>query len=172
MKHLTSETKQQQLNWRRAQVLELASEGYTQREIANKLQLDLTAVNRDIQFLRQQAQDNLEHHIHKTLPEEYMKCMVGMKRNLKQTLEIAENTADPKVKLQARAIVNDCYKYIMDLTTNGRIISDSITYVQAKLEGLYSDSGLKIARNKIKESELEKTDIDSNTTTNTTNGVF
>ena len=69
MKYLTSETKQQQLNWRRSRVLELASEGYTQREIASKLQVDLAAVNRDIQFLRHQALDNLEHHIHKTLPE-------------------------------------------------------------------------------------------------------
>ena len=51
MKQMTSEMKQQQLEWRRAQVLELASEGYTQREIASKLQVDLAAVNRDIQFL-------------------------------------------------------------------------------------------------------------------------
>jgi DNA-binding NarL/FixJ family response regulator len=38
---MTSEVKQQQLERRRAQVLEVASEGYTQREIAHKLQVDL-----------------------------------------------------------------------------------------------------------------------------------
>ena len=32
-----------------------------------------------------------------------------MKRNLNQTLEIAETATDPKVKLQDRAIANDCY---------------------------------------------------------------
>ena len=112
MKHLTSEVKQQQLEWRRAQVLELSSEGYSQREIAAKLQVDLAAVNRDIQFLRQQAQDNLQHHIHEVVIEEYQKCMVGMKRNLKETLEIANIAVDPRVKLQARAIANDCYKFI------------------------------------------------------------
>ena len=41
MKQMTSVLKQQQLEWRRAQVLELASEGYSQREIARKLQVDL-----------------------------------------------------------------------------------------------------------------------------------
>jgi predicted transcriptional regulator len=46
VKHLNSEVKQQQLEWRRAQVLELASEGYSQREIAHKLQIDLAAVKR------------------------------------------------------------------------------------------------------------------------------
>jgi hypothetical protein len=103
MKHLSTEVKQQQLEWRRARVLELASEGYNQREIVSKLQIGLTAVNRDIQFLRQQAQENLQHHIREVVPEEYQKCMVGMKRNLKHVLEICESSSDPKIKLEADA---------------------------------------------------------------------
>jgi predicted transcriptional regulator len=136
MKQMTSEVKQQQLEWRRAQVLELASEGYTQREIANKLQIDLAAVNRDIQFLRQQAQEHIQKHIHETVPEEYQKCMTGMKRNLKQTLEIAETVADPKIKLQAHARVTNIYKHIMDLATNGVIINDALRIIQSKVNML------------------------------------
>lgn len=170
MKQMTSEVKQQQLGWRRAQVLELASAGYTQREIASKLQVDLAAVNRDIHFLRKQAQDNLEHHIRQTLPEEYQRCMIGMKRNLKQTLEIAETTTDPKVKLQARAIANDCYKYIMDLTTNGTIISDSITYVKAKTNQLKSKPEPKP---EIKQdNDPEQSELDINPDQPTHNSIF
>jgi DNA-binding NarL/FixJ family response regulator len=84
VRNLTSEARIQQIEWRRSQVLELSSQGYNQTEICQKLQLDKSAVNRDIQFLRQQAHENLQHHIHETVPEEYQKCMVGMKRNLKQ----------------------------------------------------------------------------------------
>ena len=62
--------------------------------------------------------------------------MAGMKINLKQTLEIAESTSDPRTKLQARAIANDCYKYIMDLTTNGVVITDAIKFVQTNKEKL------------------------------------
>jgi hypothetical protein len=43
---------------------------------------------------------------------------LGMRRNLKQTLEIAETASDPKTKLQAQAIANDCYKFILDMSTN------------------------------------------------------
>jgi predicted transcriptional regulator len=128
VKYLNSEVKQQQLDWR-SQVLELASDGYNQREIASKLQVDPAAVNRDIQYLRQQAQENLQKHIHETVPEEYHICMIGMKRNLKQTLEIADTTADLRVKLQARAMANDCYKFILDMTTNAGIVSDALKYV-------------------------------------------
>jgi predicted transcriptional regulator len=71
VKYLNSEVKQQQLDWRRSRVLELSSEGYSQREIAQKLQVDPAAVNRDVQFLRQQAQENIQKHIHEVVPEEY-----------------------------------------------------------------------------------------------------
>ena len=135
MKYLSTETKKQhQLEWRRAQVLELVSQGYNQREISLKLQVDPAAVNRDIMFLRQKAQDNLQKHIHEVVPMEYEKCMAGMKTNLKETLEIANTVTDPRVKLQARAIANDCYKFILDMSTNAGIVSDALKYVTQKTE--------------------------------------
>ena len=101
---MSSAVKQRELKWRRAQVLELASRGYNQREISNKLQVDPAAVNRDIMFLRQQTQNHLQKHIHEVVPEEYQKCMAGMKSNLKETLEIANSVTDPRVKLQAEQL--------------------------------------------------------------------
>jgi hypothetical protein len=86
--------------------------------------------------------------------------MTEMKRNLRQTLEIAETAADPKTKLQARAIANDCYKYIMDLTTNGVVVTDAIKYVNQKQEQI--DTLHKLDE-RIEAAEEETT---------TTNGVF
>ena len=106
--------------------MELSAGGYTVREIAQKLQVGHSTVDNDLLYLRKQAQENLQHHIHEVVPEEYQKCMVGMKRNLKQTLKIAETTTDPKIKLEARRIANDCYRYIMDLCTNAGIVSDAL----------------------------------------------
>ena len=62
--------------------------------------------------------------------------MTEMKRSLKQTLEIAETSSDPRIKLEARRIANDCYRYIMDLCTNGFIVTDAIKYVQGKMDHL------------------------------------
>src|SRR5215216_1511284 len=132
---MTSEMKQQQIDWRRAKVLELSSQGYSEREIAEKLQpIALVIIHRDLVHLRQQAQENLQKHIHEVVPEEYQKCRVGMKQNLKHILEIGEAAADPKIKLQARATANDCYKYIMELCTNAGIVSDAMKFVTQKQE--------------------------------------
>lgn len=136
--HLSSKLTygKEQIEWRRARVLELDSQGYNQNEIAVKLQIAKGTVNSDLGYLRKQAQQSLQKHTHEVVPEEYQKCIIGMKRNLKQILEIAETAADPKTKLQARAIANDCYKYIMGLTTNGVVITDAIKYVQGKMDHL------------------------------------
>ena len=90
---------------------------------------------------------------------ELERCMVGMKGNLKHVLEIAESAADPKTKLQALAIANDCYKYIMDLTTNGVVVTDAIKYVNQKQEQIDM-------LHKLDES-IEATEEET-----TTNGVF
>ena len=67
---------------------------------------------------------------------EYERCVTGMKGNLEHVLEIGGSSADPKTKLHARAIANDCYKHIMDLTTNGVVVTDAIRYVQGKMDHL------------------------------------
>ena len=137
MGHLSTKVGQSDsIEWRRSKILELSSDGYNQREISQKLQITKSVVNRDVIFLRKQARESLQYHIQDRIPEEYQNCMTGMKRNLKQTLEIAETTSDPRTKLQARAIANDCYKYIMDLTTNGVVITDAIKFVQTNKEKL------------------------------------
>jgi hypothetical protein len=41
-----------------------------------------------------------------------------------------------KTKLQARAIANDCYRYIMDLCTKAGIVSDALKFVERKKEQL------------------------------------
>ena len=155
------------IEWRRSKVLELSSEGYNQMEIAQKLQITKSVVNRDVLHLRRQARESLQYHIHDRIPEEYQNCMTGMKRNLNQTLEIAETTSDPKTKLQARAIANDCYKYIMDLTTGGVIVTDAIKYVQSQMDHLHKSE--KALLQDIKEDKEQQEDIEEQ---KTHNGVF
>ena len=43
---------------------------------------------------------------------------------------------DERTRLQALSLINDCYKYMMDLTTNGVIITDAIKFVQINKEKL------------------------------------
>jgi len=106
-------------------------------------------VNRDIGYLRGQARQNLQKHIQDKLPEEYQNCMVGINQVLKICWEIVNKSKnvnndngqtvtmiDNKTVLQALALINDCNKYKMDLTTNGVVITDAIKFVQTNKEKL------------------------------------
>ena len=144
---------QQQIEWRRAKVLELSSQGYSQIEIATDLQIDKSVICRDLVYLRQQANENLKTHIQDKLPEEYQNCMVGINQVLKICWEIVNKSrnvnndngqtvsmTDNKTVLQALALINDCNKYKMDLTTNGIVITDAIKFVQTNKEKLTMSS--------------------------------
>ena len=128
---------------------ELSSQGNSQPEIAKILQISQPTVNRDIGYLRGQARQNLQNHIQDKLPEEYQNCMVGINQVLKICWEVVNRSRnvnndngngqtvtiiDNKTVLQALALINDCNKYKMDLTTNGVVITDAIKFVLTNKE--------------------------------------
>jgi NADH/NAD ratio-sensing transcriptional regulator Rex len=82
---------QQQVEWRRAKVLELMSKGeINQSEIARMLHVDRSIVCRDVTYLRQQAKKNFARYVDKRLPEEYEKCLVGLNSILKEAWTITD----------------------------------------------------------------------------------
>ena len=85
---------------------------------------------------------------------------------VEQTLEIGETASDPKIKIEAKRIANECYRYIMDLCTNGGIVNEALKFVTQKQEQINTlqkiDERIE-AREEQKEEEEE---------TATTNGVF
>jgi hypothetical protein len=146
--------KQHLIEWRRSKVLEYHSQGYSMTEITNMLHVkNVSTVSRDLEYLREKAQENLKSHIQQKLPEEFQRCLTGMNQVLKLSWQIANNntkqssrdlndnnntvtTGDDRTGLQALSLINDCYKYIMELTTNGVIITDAIKFVQTNKEKL------------------------------------
>ena len=122
--------------WRRSKVRELLVKGYNHYEIANTLQIPRPAITKDVQYLRLQDRDNLQRHVQERLPQEYENCRTGINRVLQLTWEIAEKPTDDKTRLQAFAQLNEGYKFKMDLTTNGVVITDAIKFVQTNKEKL------------------------------------
>ena len=72
MEHLSTQVERRQIEWRRAKVLELSSQGHTQREIADTIHVGIGTINRDMGYLRNEAQENLR-----------LTYMTGYQRNIK-----------------------------------------------------------------------------------------
>ena len=88
--------------------------------------------------------------------------------DMNDNYDISSKTAtleDSKTRLQALALANDCYKYKMDLVTNGVVITDAIKFVQQKKEELS-----KINNNSDTDTVVPKPGTNENK--NTANKVF
>jgi IS30 family transposase len=179
---MSSQMQQQhEREWRRAKVLELSSQGHSEREIGSTLQMHHTTVHRDLAYLRKQAQENLKTHIEERLPDQYQKCMNGLNQVLKIGWNIVQSDSSSAAnRLQALALVNDSYKYIMDLTTNGVVVTDAVKYVQGKMDHLNGQQKALLQDIKEKEdqnnepsgTQEDKEEIETETEEETTNGIF
>jgi hypothetical protein len=168
---MSSQMQQHEREWRRSKVLELSSQGHSEREIASTLQMHPTTVHRDLAFLRKQAQENLKSHIQERLPDQYQKCMNGLNQVLKIGWNIVNTDSSTAAnRLQALALINDSYKYIMDLTTNGVVVTDAIKYVQGQMDHLNTTEKKLLLDVKQKEgNEDPSQDLVKG---KTTNGIF
>ena len=60
--------------------------------------------------------------------------MTSMNSILKMAWAIVSRTQDDKTKLQGLALINECTKARVDMSTNAGIISDALKYVTQKTE--------------------------------------
>ncbi len=129
---MSSSMQQQQVEWRRAKVLELMSKGETnQSEIARILQVDRSIVCRDVAYLRQQAKENITRYVDERLPEEYEKCLVGLNSILKEAWTMSQTESIKGDKIKALALAKECYAMKLKLLTNVTIVDDAIRFIAA-----------------------------------------
>ena len=61
---------------------------------------------------------------------QYSKTMAGLNQVLKKTWEIVNKSVDDKTKLQSLALVNECYRLIMELSSDGNVIKEAMAFVR------------------------------------------
>jgi len=126
------EREDSRIDWRRSKVQELTSQGHSQRDIAQILQVSNGTVNRDLSFLRRQAKTNIKRYIDERLPEEYEKCMVGLTAILREAWTTSQQTEDKREKIQALSLAKECYSMKLDLLTNATVVEDAIRFVSSE----------------------------------------
>ena len=134
----------EQLQWRRNKILELSSQGHTERDIASILQVANGTIHRDISILKNLAKANISKYINETLPLEYQKCMIGLDAILVKTWGMANNDNNiERDKLQALSIAMQAYNMKLDLLSNATVIERAVNFVE-KHRGL-TDPNRKLA---------------------------
>jgi hypothetical protein len=125
-------TKSDQLEWRRAKVVELRSRGLSHGEIAHELQVSRTSITSDILYLRNQAKDSIREYVTEHLPEQYQICLSALDTILKHTFEILQTSDDNREKLQAMELFKDTHLVKLELLSNATTIDSALNYIRNK----------------------------------------
>lgn len=120
------------VQWRRNKVLELASQGRSQHDIAKLLHINQSTISRDLSILRQEAKQNIKKYIDERLPEEYEKCMVCLNSILTEAWNTSYQAQDKREKLQALSLAKECYSMKLELLTNATVVDDAIRFVNER----------------------------------------
>jgi predicted transcriptional regulator len=190
----SQQQQQQQILWRRAKVMELSSQGYSQVEISKTLQISEPTISRDIDYLRSQSKQKIRKYIDETLPEEYEKCLVGITSILREAWNTSQNTEiNKREKIQALSLAKECYSTKLELLTNAKVVDDAMRFVsdysnknnnkhsiskqeendsQESKEPSHKDEDIELEGEQEEETREMPSSIINTTTTTTINQVF
>jgi Sigma-70, region 4 len=129
-KHLIRNAKQT-LQWRRSKVLELSSEGRSQADISRILKVSVATINTDMQYLKEEAKENIKRYINERLPFEFHKCLVGLDSIVCKMSDIINSTeSNGRDVLQATSVKMQAYAMKIDLLSNATVVEKAVQFVE------------------------------------------
>ena len=137
---MSTKSVQQQIEWRRNKVIELKSRGLSQVEIANELQVSKQLISSDVQYLREQAKEQIKKYVTDHLPQQYEVCLVALDAIIKRSFDILETSEDNREKLQAMELYKDTHMQKIALLSDATTIDSALNYVKSKQQQQVSSS--------------------------------
>jgi transposase len=138
-------TKSDQLEWRRAKVVEMRARGLSHGEIAHELQVSRASISSDIAYLRNQAKESIKEYVTEHLPEQYQVCLCALDTILKHAFEILETSDDNREKLQAMELFKDTHIVKLELLSNATTIDSALNYIRSKQQAQQQQQNKRLA---------------------------
>ena len=160
---MTSDLKYERANieLRRSRVLDLIAQGVPQYQVAQQLNVSASCVSLDIQYLEETAKENIEKQLQEVLPIQHLKVMSGLHQVLRKTWEIVNKEhIDDKTKLQSLALVNESYRLIMELSSDGNVIKEAMAFVRRHNNKPTTEEENKVIESVQNQEESEDNDSD------------
>lgn len=108
---------------RLAEVLLYHSKGYSQTEIADKLNVNQSTVSRDLRELRNNARTSLDMYVKEQIPNEFQIYISGFNQIIKNLWEIVEDKQNAKIGIRDRtyvlSLLMQCYSKRIEMLVGG-----------------------------------------------------
>ena len=99
------------------------SKGYSQSEIADKLNVNQSTVSRDLKELRNKARSSLDLYAKEQIPNEFQIYISGFNQIIKNLWEIVEDEQNAKIGIRDRtyvlSLLIQCYSRRIEMLVGG-----------------------------------------------------
>jgi hypothetical protein len=82
-----------------------------------------------LQYLRQQAKQNITKYINDYLPAEYENCLDGLNNILTEAWLMSQDGGNKRERMQALTLAKDCYAMKLDLLSSATVIDRAVKFV-------------------------------------------
>jgi hypothetical protein len=86
----------------------------------------------DVQYLREQAKENITEYVTQHLPEQYQVCLSALDTVLKNAFVIMTKSEDNREKLQAMELFKNTHLVKLELLSNATTIDSALQYIKGK----------------------------------------
>ncbi len=107
---------------RLSKVLTFHSKGYSQSEIARKLNLNQSTISRDLAEIRRKARSSLDLYVKDEIPNEFQIYISGLNqitKNLWEIVEDKESKITVKDKTYVLSLLMQCYSKRIEMLVGG-----------------------------------------------------
>jgi DNA-binding transcriptional regulator LsrR (DeoR family) len=104
-------------------VLALHRNGYSQSEIAHKLNVNQSTVSRDLTEIKKKARSSVDLYIKEEIPNEFQFYITGLNQIIKNLWELIEDKQDSKTPIKDRtyllSLLMQCYSRRIEMLIGG-----------------------------------------------------
>jgi Mn-dependent DtxR family transcriptional regulator len=118
-------TKKDQIEWRRNKIIELKSQGLEQIEIAAILQVSPATITIDLQYLREEAMQNLKSYTTQQLPLQFKIFVKSLHQAIQTYWRLSQEAKDDHNKIAAMEHYIDSHQTLWDLLLGGEKYDDA-----------------------------------------------
>jgi len=108
---------------RLARVLTLHSKGYSQSEIARKLNVNQSTVSRDLTEIKKKARSSLDLYVKEEIPNEFQFYITGLNQIIKNLWELIEDKQNSKISIKDKtyvlSLLMQCYSRRIEMLIGG-----------------------------------------------------
>jgi transcriptional regulator len=99
------------------------SKGFSQSEIARKLNVNQSTVSRDLAEIRKKARSSMDLYMKEEIPNEFQIYISGINQIIKNLWEIVEDKQNPKISIKDRtyvlSLLMQCYSRRIEMLFGG-----------------------------------------------------